>query len=395
MVSEQSKRNKRGQNEGGCYQRKDGRWEATITLEIVNGKPRRKSYYGKTKAAAMAAMRAGQRERDAGLPIDVPRQTVGQFLDRWLADVVKTSLAPKTYSSYAETARVHINPTLGHHQLAKLSPQQVQELLAVKTAAGLSARTVSYIRTVLRIALAQAVRWGLIGRNAAALASPPRILRQERRPLSPEQARYFLDAVAGDRLEALYRVAVSLGLRQGEALGLAWEDVDLDGRTLRVRRALQRIDGKLTLKEPKTEQSRRTLTLPAALVPALTAHRARQNLERLAAGGAWVDNGLVFTTPRGTPLEPSNVLKRFKAILDGAGLPRQRFHDLRHCAASLMLAQGVPMRVVMDILGHTQMATTADLYSHVMPAAHREVADLMDAILTNVPPSRSATNSPG
>ncbi len=382
MTDERPKRRKRGQNEGGCYQRKDGRWEATITVAVVDGKPRRKSYYGRTKAEAMAAMRAAQRERDAGLPVDVPRQTVAQFLDRWLADVVKPSVAPKTYSSYAETVRVHIKPALGHHRLPKLSPQQVQELLSAKSAAGLSPRTVGYIRTVLRIALNRAVKWGVVARNVAALTDPPRGVRTERSPLTPEQARALLAAAEGDRLEALYRVAVALGLRLGEALGLRWEDVDLDAGALRVRFALQRIDGKLALKAPKTEKSRRALTMPPSLVAALRAHRVRQLEERLVAGSRWVDSGLVFTNTIGGPLEPSNVLKGFKRLLASAGLPDQRFHDLRHCAASLMLAQGVPMRVVMDVLGHSQMATTADLYSHVMPAAHREVAGAMDRILS-------------
>jgi integrase len=193
----------------------------------------------------------------------------------------------------------------------------------------------------------------------------------------------FLAAAEGDRLEALYRVALALGLRLGEALGLKWEYVDLDAGTLRVRYALQRIDGTLQLKEPKTEHSRRTLSLPASLVAALRAHRDRQAFERAAVGSEWRESGLVFTNTLGGPLEPSNVLKAFKRILVRAGLPEQRFHDLRHAAASLLLAQGVPVRVVMDILGHTQMATTMDLYSHVMPAAHKDAADLMERILAS------------
>ena len=290
-------------------------------------------------------------------------------------------LAPKTVSSYRDTVRLHLTPTLGRYQLAKLTPAHVQALLREKEAAGLSPRSVAYIRTVLRVALNRALKWGLVHQNVAALTDPPRRVHSERHPLTPDQARTLLAAAEGERLEALYRVALALGLRLGEALGLRWEDVDLDTGSLRVRFALQRIDGKLTLKEPKTEQSRRTLTMPPSLTIALRAHRDRQAFEQATAGDTWRANGLVFTNTIGGPLEPSNVLKGLKKLLDRAGLPPQRFHDLRHCAASLLLAQGVPARVVMDILGHTQMATTMDLYSHVMPAAHTEAAALMESIL--------------
>ncbi len=382
-MSTMARKPKRGQNEGGCYQRKDDRWEATITLAVVDGRPKRKSYYGKTKAAAMAAMRAAQRERDAGLPIDIPRQTVGQFLDRWLADVVEPKLAPKTHASYADIVRLHLKPELGRHQLGKLGPQHVQELLRAKSAAGLSPRTVQYVRAVLRVALNRALKWDLVHRNAAALTDAPRLRRAEVKPLTPAETRSLLEAARGDRLEALYTVAVALGLRQGEALGLCWEDVDLDGRRLRVRRALQRVKGRgLVLKEPKTERSRRTIALPDACVAALRAHKVRQLEERLVAGGRWRDMGLVFPSTIGTPLEPSNVTKRFQALLERSELPRQRLHDLRHCAASLLFAQKVPARMVMEILGHTQMATTTDLYAHMMDQGRREAADLMDAILS-------------
>lgn len=373
-----TKQKQRGHNEGSIYQRKDGRWVAAVTVDATR---KRKSFYGATRKEVSEQLKIALREQQQGLPVAVERQTMAQFLDRWLADDVKPTRQPKTYISYADTVRVHITPELGRHQLARLAPPHLQALLTAKRASGLSPRSVADIRTVLRIALNRAMKWGLVSRNVAALVDPPRVVRREVRPLTPEQARRFLDAAKGDRLEALYSVAIALGLRSGEALGLRWEDVDLDGRTLRVRFALQRIDGKLTLKEPKTEKSKRTVSMPDATVRALRAHRIRQVEERLLAGSRWQDRGFVFASTIGTPLEPSNVLKQFKAILERAELPKQRFHDLRHCCASLLLAQGVPARVVMDILGHTQIATTMDLYSHVMPAAQRDAADLMDAIL--------------
>jgi integrase len=155
------------------------------------------------------------------------------------------------------------------------------------------------------------------------------------------------------------------------------QDLDLDANILRIRQVVQRVDGHLIVKEPKTEKSRRTLILPVVATDALRRHRDRQTLDA-ASVKLRRDQGLVFTNANGGPLEPSNVLKRFKATLVAADLAKQRFHDLRHYAASFLLAQGVPMRVVMGILGHSQMATTANLYSHVMPAAHKDVAALLD-----------------
>lgn len=376
-MSKSTKGTRRGHHEGTIRHRPDGLWEARLSLP--GGK--RKSLYAQTRREVRDKLRTAQRDLDNGLDIAIKRQTLQQFLDRWLADVVRPSTAPKTYQSYADVVRVHLVPTLGHIEIRKLTPQHLQKLLTDKQRAGLSPRTVSYIRTVLRIALNRGLKWGNVSRNVAALTDPPRITRTERTPLTPEQARQFLTAVAGSRDEALYRVALALGLRLGEALGLSWDDVDLDTGSLRVRQALQRIDGKLTLKTPKTERSRRTLSMPASLVVALRAHKVRQLKERLMAGRFWTESGLVFVNTIGGPMEPSNVLKVFKRHLADAGLPPQRFHDLRHASASLLLAQGVSPRVVMDILGHSQMATTMDLYSHVMPAAHRDAANLMDRML--------------
>ncbi len=235
---------------------------------------------------------------------------------------------------------------------------------------------------MLRRALGQALRWGLVQRNAAALTDPPRVCHPEVRPLTPAEARALLGAVRGDRLEALFTVALALGLRQGEALGLRWEDVDLEAGTLRVAGALQRVDGALRFVEPKSARSRRALNLPAVAVAALRAHRARQAAERLQAGPLWQEHGPVFTTTVGTPLDAGNVRRAFKRHLRAAGLPPTvRFHDLHHTTASLLLAQRVHPRLVMEVLGHSQIGLTMDTYSHVLPALRQEVAAQMDALL--------------
>lgn len=170
-------------------------------------------------------------------------------------------------------------------------------------------------------------------------------------------------------------------MRQGELFGLSWDDVDFGRGTLTVRRALQRINGKPTFVEPKTEKSRRTVNLPASAIAALRVQQDRQAFERRVSGDYWQEWGLVFTSTVGTPLEPSNVTHRLQRLLANEDLPRQRFHDLRHCCASLMLANGEHPRVVMDTLGHSQISLTLNTYSHVMPAMQRDAADRLEALL--------------
>jgi integrase len=309
------------------------------------------------------------------------RQTVEQFLSRWLADKVKPSARPGTLRGYESKIRVHIIPALGMIALVKLTPQRLQSFFNAKLGAGLSPRSVHHLRAILRAALTDAVKWGLASRNVADLVDPPRVPHDEVRPLSSAEAQALLTAVEGDRLEALYSVALALGLRQGEALGLRWEDVDLDAGSLSVKQSLQRIGGAFQFVEPKTARSRRTLPLPNVAAKALREHRTRQLTERLAAGPMWEEHGLVFTRANGRPLHGSNVTREFQRMLEQAGLRRLRFHDMRHACASLLIAQGVHPRVVMETLGHSQIGITMNLYSHVLPEAQRQAAAQMDAVL--------------
>ncbi len=368
---------RRGHHEGSVRQRPDGTWESRISL--ANGT--RKSLYGKTRGEVQAKMKEAQRDLDAGLDLSTGRQTMGQFMVTWLEDVAKPTIRPSTYASYRSYVRVHIVPDLGHYSLSKLTPQHVQAFMAAKTAAGLAPRTVQYMRAILRRALGQALKWGLVTRNVATLVDPPRSVRKPVRPLTADQARTFLAAVADDRLGPLFHVAITTGLRQGELFGLRWEDVDLAAGTLTVRHAMQRVNGKRTLVEPKTALSQRTVTLPASTVAAFRVQRTRQRDTQSLAGGRWQDWGLVFTSTIGTPLEPSNVRRRLHALLKTAGLPRQRFHDLRHCAASLLLAGNVAPRTIMGILGHSQISLTMNTYAHLSPALQHDAAVAMDAVL--------------
>jgi integrase len=370
-------RTRRGNGEGSITQLKDGRWQARVSLP--NG--RRKAFYGRTRRDVAEKLKKALADQQQGLPLVGERLTVGQFLTHWLEDVARPSVRPRTYASYAQLLRLHLLPGLGRVPLAKLSPQHVQSFLNSKQTEGLSARTVQYLHAILRRALGQAERWGLVARNVARLVTPPKAARPEVQPLDIEQSRQLLAAARGDRLEALYIVAVTIGLRQGEVLGLRWQDIDLDRGLLTVAHQLQRIDGKLVLTEPKTARSRRTLQLPAVAIEALHAHKLRQLEERLAAGPAWQDSGLVFTTTIGTPLDARNVVRHFQTLLARAGLPRMPFHNLRHTAASLLLAQGLDIRVVQQVLGHSQIALTANLYAHVTPTLLKDAATRMDALL--------------
>ncbi|TYB37693.1 site-specific integrase [Micromonospora sp. AP08] len=234
----------------------------------------------------------------------------------------------------------------------------------------------------LRRALNVAVRWQLIHSNPAALVEPPSLPHVEVRPYSLAEARRFLKAVEGLRLEARWLIGIALGLRQGEVLGLRWDDIDLAAGTLRVRGQLQRDPetGGLVFVETKTARSRRTLPLPPTVLTALLRHQQRQAAERFDADN-WADPGLVFATSVGTPIHPRNDYRSFRKIIQRAGLRQVRLHDLRHTAASVLLAQGVPARVVMEILGHSQISVTLNIYAHVAPEIAREAASRLEGAL--------------
>jgi integrase len=376
---------KRNAGEGSIFERSDGRWCAQLDLGWEGGKRRRKYVYGATAQEVRDQLLQARSDRAAGLPVVVGRQTVAQFLQDWLENSVKPSVRPLTHEQYRQHVKLYLAPLLGHHRLSKLAPQHVRAFLKRKLEDVLSPRTVQLSLVILRRSLGQAVKDGLTGRNVAKLVDGPRVRHFEGQTLSPEDARALLDAAKGERFEALYTAALAVGLRMGEALGLRWQDVNLDRRSLTVNRILERIGrghgSTLQLVEPKTSRSRRTVNLSEAAVRALRAHKVRQLEERLAAGLRWQDSGLVFPNSLGKPLDPHELHNGFKALLTKAGLPNIRFHDLRHSAASLMLAQGIPLRSIQDILGHSSIALTANLYAHVGEQLRREAADAMDAVL--------------
>ncbi|WP_211229363.1 tyrosine-type recombinase/integrase [Nakamurella lactea] len=266
-------------------------------------------------------------------------------------------------------------------KLAALTPRHVQQLVA-GLRAKVSAATVIKVHGVLRNALGDAERMDLVPRNVAKAVRPASLPRTERRALTPDEAGRLLRSLNGDRLEAVFVVAIGTGLRRGEILGLRWSDVDLDTRSLFVRQAVQRSGGELRFVAPKTHRSTRPVPLPRFVVTALQNHRARQAAERLVAGPLWHDADLVFTTQIGTPLEPRNINRRFDVARKDADLTWLRLHDLRHAFATFLLDQGEELRTVMDLLGHSTIRLTADTYGHVLPSRAAHAADLLDGVLS-------------
>lgn len=373
---------RRGHGEGTIRQ-KGARWEARITEGYdESGKQVRRSFYAPTRAEAQAKLMQAQRRQEEGRPQPDERRTVSGFLEEWLRDVMKPKVRYSTHKRWAGIVEHHIDPKLGRIRLTKLTVTDVQRLLNELLAEGvLSARTIQHVHGCLRAALNHAVRLELVPRNVAALAVRPRSKPHEIRPFDTDEARAFIAAVEGHRLAALFILAIGTGLRRGEILGLRWRDLDLVVGLLTVRYALLRGPNGLELTEPKTKTSRRTITLPGIALTALKAHRLQQLEERVAAGPLWHEQDLVFCTQAGRPLDPDNMTKSFKRVLTKAKLRNQRFHDLRHCCASLLLSQGVHPRVAMEVLGHANVNITLGLYSHVYQELKSEAAVKLDDVL--------------
>src|SRR3712207_4198005 len=372
---------KRGNGEGSISRRKNGGWMAQYTAYLAEGS-KRKTLYGKTRQEVAAKLAKALSDRENGLILNAGNQTLGEYLERWLNSSVKGSVKSKTFNDYEWLVRKHIAPALGRIKLKALSPTHLQGLYQAKLEVGLSPSTVRHLHVVLHRALDQALRWGLVPRNVSKAVDPPKVQKKEIRPLCADQARRLLEVAHGDRLEALYVLAVHCGLRQGELLGLRWEDVDLEAGTLQVRRTLTTTKGGPRFTAPKTAKSRRSIKLTAGAVDALRRHHDRQFEESTRLAGLWQDYGLVFATTRGTSFNPSNLTSRsFKPLLKRVGLPDIRFHDLRHTCATLLLSKGVHPKLVQELLGHATIAITLDTYSHVLPGMGDQTANAMESAL--------------
>lgn len=373
---------KRGNGEGSITKYKDGRWCGRYTVYTAEG-PKRKAVYGRTKAEVRKKLTKAMAQRDTGIVFDADNLNVEEYLERWLKNSVKDNVAHRTFHNYRSQVRLHITPVLGRVKLKSLSPAHIQGLYRRKLDSGLSSSSVRYIHAVLHRALKQAVKWDLVPRNACEAVDAPRPVKKEGKTLTAEQARALLHAARGERFEALYVMALTCGLREGELLGLRWEDVDTEAMTLRVCRQLQRMrDGSGLAFVPTKNKKGRVIDLDPSSLEALRSHRKRQSEEKLLVGSLYQDRGLIFATHVGTPLEASNVVNRsFKPLLKKAGLPNIRFHDLRHTCASLLLSKGIDAKVTQERLGHADIAMTMNTYSHLIPGMQKEAARAIEGLL--------------
>jgi integrase len=388
-------RGRRPSGDGSVYKTPDGRWRGVADLGWVDGRRRRKYVSGATQGEALSKLRETQRLADAGVVND-DRLTVGQFLDRWVKVNLPGNVSGTTLDDYSHTVRLHLAPALGHKRLAGLTVTDVDGLLGTKREAGYKPNSIRIMRAVLRRALGQAEREGLIARNVAALSQPPRLAQSDGRSLSVAQAQTLLDAAKGDRLEAAILILLSYGLRRGELLGLTWVDFDREASTLAVRQSVKRrkssrdqdgtyvggVSSRVEISELKTRRSRRVLYLTPGIVDVLAVHAECQRADRAAAGTLWAEHGLIFTSKVGTPIDPDNFAKLFVRLCKSAGLGHWHPHEARHSAASVMLAQGVPLEVVSEVLGHSSIYITKDVYGHLAEGAKRDAAVRMAAVLT-------------
>jgi integrase len=374
---------KRGNGEGSIYQREvDGRWFGSIVVGFdTKGRQKRRTVSAKSRREVVSKLTKLQRDISDGLSPQLESISLAQLLSRWHEDVLPRQVKESAQQHYWSIARVHLIPILGAKKLSALTTLDVDSLLAAKARQGCSPSTVRRIRAVLCQAIDQGVRWGYVTRNVAKLSRSPKLTRNEGRTMSPQQVRIFLSALSGHPHESLYALLLATGLRRGEALGLRWVDYDEEFGTLQVCRQLQRLTSGLVAVETKTTTSRRSVNLPRGIVGMLETRRKQQAKESINLGQEWINSGYIFTTKLGTPLDPRNLLREFKGVCEAAGLGDWHIHELRHSAASLMLAQGVKIQVVSDILGHASIRMTADVYGHILAPDRQAAAETMNDLL--------------
>jgi len=387
--------NRRGRNEGAIYQTANGQWRGYVPVEeysLSQGRQRRKYFRGRTRAAVARKVARALAGMQQGLPQGSisERMTVGRWLLHWL-ESRRESVKPRTYEQYSLAVNKHFIPAFGKRRLTKLTAEDIEGYLVEKRATGnlrfpgtgLSKRSIQIQVTVLRMALKEAEKRGHVPRNVAMLVAKP-----SAKEIEPTKARVFLEAdqsrlllkhAKASKYYRLYVLALYLGMRKGEALGVHWKAVDLEQGTLKVE-AVLRLVGKLEIDTPKSGHSRQ-LVLPHPALRALTDEKDLQEMRRRRAGSEWEEWGLVFTRPTGRPLNQRDVSKDFKRVLKAAGLPDMRFHDLRHSCASLLHGEGVSDRVIMEILGHSNITVTMNTYTHVASKLQRDAAKRMEAAI--------------
>jgi len=370
---------RRGNNEGSIYHRKDGLWCAQVSLE-----GRRLTKYAKSQKECREWIKELLAKIDSGLTFEGTQLTLERYLELWMSGK-EISRRPRTVIQYRQIAQTHILPLLGNIRIKDITPGHIKQLYSIKHDEGAGARTLQIIHAVLHVALKQAVREGLLGRNPVDAVDRPKVERSEMQILDEEQSRQFLIAASGSIFEAVFYLALTTGMRQGELLGLKWSDVDWEKGSLFIRRQLQQIEGKgYALMPPKTKAGRRRIKLGRAMMGQLEKHRRGQELAKAFAGARWQENDLIFPTTVGTPLDHKRVTKEFKDLLKKAGLPNIRFHDLRHTSISIQLEMGTPLNTVQHRSGHSRPSVTADVYAHVMQGSQNEAAEKIEELIVPI-----------
>ena len=361
--------------EGSVRRRRDGKWE--VRLWVGSRRLQRTVSTQREALAVRDELRAS-----AGRGVVPSQYTVGAALTDFLEHGRSIrAWTPATIESYESVIRLYLRPEFGQRKLSELAVPALQRFLNRLIAEGLSPRYVAHIKGVLRAAIAHAERMELVSRNVAALATTPPQRKPELQVLSVQGVRSLLSVLEGHRLRALFAVAAFLGLRRGECIALRWDDVDLDARTLTVRRTGNRRGGRYVEGPPKSARSRRTIVIPATIVEELRRHRAVIYTERLQLGPHWANEGRVFPGKNGGPLGATTIRKALTVALNGAGLPYVRIHDLRHSAASMLLTDGGSLLDAQELLGHSTIALTANTYAHIVDAQRRATADRIDRLI--------------
>lgn len=374
----------------GSLVQRGASWWAVVDLPRSPDGKRRQKWHKLTATGKRQAQQELSKllaDLAGGTYVEPGKLTVGEYLERWLADYAKPNVAAKTYERYEGIVRKHLIPNLGSYPISKLQPLHIQEYYSRalqsgrldKRSGNLSPTTVLHHHRVLKEALGQAVKWQIIPRNPADAVEPPRPARKEMQVLTAEQIDRLLEAAKGTPLHMPILLAVATRMRRGEILALRWQDVDLDAGTISVCRSLEQTKAGLSFKEPKTARSRRVVVLPTFAVEALRRHRVQQVEHRLQFGPAYQDHGLVCALDHGAPAA-YRLSSDWPALLEKAGLPHVRFHDLRHSHATMLLAQGVHPKIVSERLGHSAIGITLDTYSHVLPAMQQEAAAKLDSL---------------
>ncbi|WP_432071544.1 site-specific integrase [Streptomyces wuyuanensis] len=381
-MASQRKRNPNGA--GTITKRKDGRYQAAVYVLQPDGTRARKFAYGKTWAECDAKRRELLDKVDQGVPVPTKSAKLSEWLPYWLENIIKPRRKRTTFAKYEVHVRLYLVPMLGSKRLESLSVADVRRFL-VQLEKKTTTATAKESHRVLRTALTAACREELVTRNVATLVEPPSVDAREMSPWSLDETLDFLGAARKDPLYAAFVLAIALGFRRGEIVGLRWENLDLDKREIRVRTQRQRVRGEAYEDDPKGRRRKQTLPLPAICIAPLRWQRMRQAAQRDRAGAAWNETGYVFTTRTGQPIEPRNLYRSFTRVADSAGLRVIRLHDARHGCATLLTAAGVAPRVVMEILGHSQIAVTMNVYTHVVQDTQREAVSHMDRLLKRRP----------